>query len=271
MALTWNDPRGNIALVAGPLLGPLAALALLPLAAQFAKGPARRAAAGVHRHPARRGRRRAAPADPPTRRLRAAARARDRRQLRARRPSRWTLWRTLADHPVIVFQASVLAAAAVALPYLRGRGPWPAAIAGAALSGRHRPRRTARGVPAAGRGCLDHRGLPGAERRPGRRRRRPQPPRRASGPGPRSAGSRGFAGARRCRPSRPKGCRSRSARRRSASSRRRSGRRSHARKGARRSRRHRETPRSRPKPPPTAPGSTPAAPRTPPGALRFEL
>ena len=45
----------------------------------------------------------------------------------------WALWRVLAEHPVVIVQACVLAAAAVALPYLRGRGPWPAAIAGAVL------------------------------------------------------------------------------------------------------------------------------------------
>ena len=34
---------------------------------------------------------------------------------------------------MIIEQAAVLAAFAVALPYLRGRGPWLAALAGAAL------------------------------------------------------------------------------------------------------------------------------------------
>ncbi len=132
VALTWNDPRGNIALVAGPLLGPLAALALLPLAAQFATGPARRALQAF------------------TGTLLAVVVAGLRRQILpldgsapplglgiagSSRPSAvaWTLWRTLTGHPVIIFQAGVLAAAAVALPYLRGRGPWPAAIAGAVL------------------------------------------------------------------------------------------------------------------------------------------
>ena len=43
-ALTWRDARAGLLLVAGPLLAPLAALALLPVAAQFARGRARRAA-----------------------------------------------------------------------------------------------------------------------------------------------------------------------------------------------------------------------------------
>ena len=45
----------------------------------------------------------------------------------------YALWRVLADHPVVLGEAAVLAAAAVALPYLRARGPWTAAFAGAAL------------------------------------------------------------------------------------------------------------------------------------------
>ena len=41
-AFTWNDPRGNAILVAGPLLGPLAGLGLLPIVAQLARGKVRR-------------------------------------------------------------------------------------------------------------------------------------------------------------------------------------------------------------------------------------
>jgi hypothetical protein len=43
------------------------------------------------------------------------------------------LWRQLAAHPTIGVEALVLAAAAVALPHVRGRGPWPAAFFGAAM------------------------------------------------------------------------------------------------------------------------------------------
>ncbi len=132
MALTWNDPRGNIALVAAPLLGPLAALALLPLAAQFARGPARRAvqaAAGT---------------------LLAVLVAGLRHEnlpfvgtapplglgiTGSNRPTAvaWALWRPLEAHPVVLGQAAALAAVAVALPYLRGRGPWIAVAGGAGL------------------------------------------------------------------------------------------------------------------------------------------
>jgi hypothetical protein len=45
------------------------------------------------------------------------------------------LWHQLVAHPEITAEALVLAAAAAALPYARGRGPWPAVLfAGALLS-----------------------------------------------------------------------------------------------------------------------------------------
>ena len=43
------------------------------------------------------------------------------------------LWAQLAAHPVLVGEALVLATAAALLPQARRRGPWPAAIFGAAL------------------------------------------------------------------------------------------------------------------------------------------
>ena len=43
------------------------------------------------------------------------------------------LWAQLAAHPELVAEAVVIAAAAVALPYVRRRGPWPAAAFGAAF------------------------------------------------------------------------------------------------------------------------------------------
>ena len=61
VALSWRDARAGLLLVAGPLLAPLAALALMPLAAQLARGRARRAAAGRLRRAARRARRRPPP------------------------------------------------------------------------------------------------------------------------------------------------------------------------------------------------------------------
>jgi hypothetical protein len=132
IAMTWTDPRGNIALVAGPLLGPVAGLALLPLAAQFARGPARRAvqaAAGALlavtvaalRH-------QKLPFDGSAPPLGLGVGPGSHPAAVA-----WALWGWLAARPVIVGQALVLAAASVAIPYLRGRGVWVAAAAGAAL------------------------------------------------------------------------------------------------------------------------------------------
>jgi hypothetical protein len=132
VALTWRDARTGLLLALGPLAAPLAALPLLPLAAQLVRGRARR---GLHvaaavllaalvagldgaRLPFDR-------ATPPlglgldgSRRPAAVASA---------------LWGQLTAHPVIAAEALVLAAAAVLLPLARGRGPWPAVIYAGAL------------------------------------------------------------------------------------------------------------------------------------------
>ena len=132
LALSWRDARSGLLFAAGPLLAPLAAFGFLPLVAQLTRGWVRRAAqvalavpiaalvAGL-RHDA-------LPFDgaaPPTdldlagsTNVRAVAA---------------TLWQELSSHPALVAEAAVLAAAAVALPYLRGKGVWPAAVFGAGL------------------------------------------------------------------------------------------------------------------------------------------
>jgi hypothetical protein len=132
LALSWRDARAGLLLVAGPLLAPLAALGLIPLAAQFARGRVRRALqagaavllAGVvagFRH-AR------LPFDtalPPlglgitgSRQPAAVASA---------------LAGQLAAHPVLVLEAVILGAAAAALPLVRRRGPWAASAFAAVL------------------------------------------------------------------------------------------------------------------------------------------
>lgn len=131
-AFTWRDPRGNTVLVAGPLLGPVAALALIPLVAQLARGGIRRgvqAAAAVLLAVAVAGlARERLPFDGtvPPRGLGIAG---------SNRPTAvaYALWRALDQHPIVLAEAGALAVAAVALPYVRGRGPWTAAAAGAAL------------------------------------------------------------------------------------------------------------------------------------------
>ena len=58
--LFWRAPRVGLVFVAGPLLAPLAALGLVPLAAIVAGGPSRRAAAALGAVAAARARRRSA-------------------------------------------------------------------------------------------------------------------------------------------------------------------------------------------------------------------
>jgi hypothetical protein len=132
LALTWKDARAGLLLAAGPLLAPIAALGFVPAAAQLAQGRVRRAAtaaAAVLLAAVIAGLRHARfPFDgslPPLG-LGIAG---------SRRPSAVAeaLWAQLAAHPVLLVEAVVLAAAAAALPYLRRRGPWPAAAFGAAF------------------------------------------------------------------------------------------------------------------------------------------
>jgi protein kinase-like protein len=132
VGLSWRDPRSGLLIALGPLAAPLAALPLLPLAAQLTRGTIRRAlqvavavllaalVAGVHRA--------TLPFDhslPPrglgldgSRRPTAVASA---------------LWSQLAAHPVIAAEAVVLGVAAALLPLARGRGPWPAVLFAGAL------------------------------------------------------------------------------------------------------------------------------------------
>lgn len=131
-ALTWKDARAGLLLAAGPLLAPLAALALLPVAAQVARGRVRRAAtvavavllaavvAGL-RHAN-------LPFDgtAPPLGLGIAGSTRPTAVASA-------LWSELAAHPALVTEALILAAAAAVLPSVRHKGPWAAAGFGAAL------------------------------------------------------------------------------------------------------------------------------------------
>ena len=134
VALNWRDARTGLLLAAGPLASPLAALTLLPVVAQAAHGRARRAlqvaaavllaaiVAGIRRVPL--------PFDGSTPPLGLGLAGSTRPAAVAH-----TLWNQLVAHPEITAEALVLAAAAAAVPYARGRGPWPAFIfAGALLS-----------------------------------------------------------------------------------------------------------------------------------------
>jgi hypothetical protein len=132
VALTWRDARAGLLLAVGPLLAPLAALALMPLAAQFARGRTRRAVtagaavllaaviAGLDRS------RLPFDGSMPPLGLGVAGSTRPAAVAHA-------ITAQLAAHPVLLVEGAVLAAAAALLPHVRRRGPWAAAGFGAAL------------------------------------------------------------------------------------------------------------------------------------------
>ena len=132
VALTWRDARAGLLLAAGPLLAPVAALALIPLAAQLARGRTRRAVtaaaavllaaviAGLERS------RLPFDGSMPPLGLGIAGSTRPGAVAHA-------ITTQLGAHPVLLVEAAVLAAAAALLPHVRRRGPWPAAGFGAAL------------------------------------------------------------------------------------------------------------------------------------------
>jgi hypothetical protein len=126
----WRDPRNGLLLVAGPLLAPLGLLPLVPLAVQTARGPVRKAlqaaaAVGLAAVVAglRHERLPLALVKAPlglgitgSRSVTAVATA---------------LERSASAHPALVAAGIAFAVAGVALSQLRGRGLWPAALAGA--------------------------------------------------------------------------------------------------------------------------------------------
>jgi hypothetical protein len=132
VALNWRDARAGLLLAAGPLLAPVAALGLIPLAVQVSRGQARRAVqagaalllaaivAGLRRAPL--------PLDGGTPPLGLGITGSTRPTAVAH-----ALWAQLTAHPTLITEALILAAAAALIPKARKRGPWAAAIFGAAL------------------------------------------------------------------------------------------------------------------------------------------
>jgi hypothetical protein len=124
--LNWRDARTGLLPALGPLLAPLAALTLVPIAAQLARGRARRGllaataillaavVAGLRRAPL--------PFDGKTPPLGVGITGSDRPSAVAH-----TLATQLGAHPALVAEALVLAVAAAALPHVRRQGPWAAA------------------------------------------------------------------------------------------------------------------------------------------------
>ena len=132
LVLSWRSPRDGLFLALGPLLAPISALGLLPLAAQGVRSAPRRALqvgaavllAGIVaalRHVA-------LPftgAAPPN--GLGITGSEDPLAVGT------ALWRALVDHPALLLEAVALAAAAVALPFARRFGLWGIAGLGAAL------------------------------------------------------------------------------------------------------------------------------------------
>ena len=132
LALSWRAPRDGLFLALGPLLAPVLALGLLPLASQGVRSLPRRAlqvAAAVllaaivagFRHaplPLTGG---AAPTSL------GIAGSQDPLVVAH------VLWHTLVSHPALLLEAVVLAAAAAAMPFVAKRGLWWIAGLGAAL------------------------------------------------------------------------------------------------------------------------------------------
>ena len=130
LALSWRDARAGLLLVAGPLLAPLAALGLFPLAAQFARGRVRRAVQagaavllarsspgfGMHVSPSTRRYRRSGSGSPAATADRRRVRALARSSPRTRRCCRGGGLRGRGGR----------------CPGVRRRGPWPAAAFAAA-------------------------------------------------------------------------------------------------------------------------------------------
>jgi len=123
LALSWRAPQDGLFLVAGPLLAPIHALGLLPLASQGIRSLPRRAlqvttavvlaalVAGL-RHSAL----------PFT----GAAPPKGLGITGSQEPFAVAvaLWRALLDRPQLLWEALVLASVAVAIPYARARGIW---------------------------------------------------------------------------------------------------------------------------------------------------
>jgi hypothetical protein len=131
-ALFWAVPRAGLLFVAGPLLAPLGALGLLPIAMLRSGGPARRAAQtaaallaaavvaalGGHTLPI-------VGASPPELSIAGVPGPRD---------AAGTLWTALTHSHGLLLEAVALCAAAALVGSFRRRGPWGAAAFGALLT-----------------------------------------------------------------------------------------------------------------------------------------
>jgi hypothetical protein len=125
LILGWNDARAGLLAIAGPLLAPLGAIGLVPLAVQAARGRVRRAVqagAAVLLAAVAAGLRHARlPFDGSPAPLGMGVTGSDRPGAVAH-----ALWRTAYTHHAILAEALVFGIAAAALTHVRRRGPWRA-------------------------------------------------------------------------------------------------------------------------------------------------
>ncbi len=132
LVLMWGEPRGGLLVAVTPLLAPLAAVALLPIALLRVRNPLRRAAAaavGVLTVVAVAG---LGDGNLPFATVQAPTTLRlD--ETESPRQAATVVAHALTARPAILAEAAILAAAAVALPYALRRGYWALAGYGAAL------------------------------------------------------------------------------------------------------------------------------------------
>jgi serine/threonine-protein kinase len=132
LVAAWREPESGLLFAVGPLLAPLAALGLLPLAALGVRSPLRRGlqvaaavlaaglVAGIRGVPL--------PFDGSVApRVSGLAAAGDPLEVSA------ALWSSLLSRPALAVETVVLAAVAVLLPVARARGLWAVAVLGAAF------------------------------------------------------------------------------------------------------------------------------------------
>jgi hypothetical protein len=132
LLVTWREPRAGLLFALGPLLAPVAALGLLPLAAIWVRGTARRAlvvALGVLTAALAAGIRHAALP------LVGGAAPHSLGVEGARGPLdvAGSLAHAAAAHPSLLIEAAALALVAAAIPYAQALGRWGAAGIGAAM------------------------------------------------------------------------------------------------------------------------------------------
>ncbi len=129
LVVSWPEPRSGLLFSLGPLLAPISALGLLPLAALAVRSPVRRGvqiAAAVLAAGIVAGIRGVAlPFDASAAPRAGIAAAGDPLEVAS------ALWSALLSRPALAVETLVLAATAVLLPLARARGPWAIAALGA--------------------------------------------------------------------------------------------------------------------------------------------